>query len=114
MAGAVENPYTKKLDILKSNYIDGVDPKELPKLVNLTLVGGYSRGVETQSSGYERKKIDNALQTVTLEDNGSDCGTPYTMKIVIPNGMKNLFLNHISFTNGEVIIRKEAKMKLIM
>lgn len=48
MAGAIENPYTKKLDILKSNYIDGVDPKEFPKFTNLTIVGGYSRGVETQ------------------------------------------------------------------
>lgn len=108
MAGAVENPYTKKLDILKSNYIDGVDPKELPKLVNLTLVGGYSRGVETQSSGYERKKIDNALQTVTLEDDGSDCGTPYTMKIVIPKGMKNLFLyRYVLENNGKLTLLTE-------
>lgn len=43
MAGAIENPYTKKLDILKSNYIDGIDPKEYPKFTNLTIVGGYSR-----------------------------------------------------------------------
>lgn len=39
MAGAIENPYTKKLDILKSNYIDGIDPKEFPKFTNLTVVG---------------------------------------------------------------------------
>ena len=38
MAGAIENPYTEKLDILKSNYIDGVDPKEFPKFTNLTIV----------------------------------------------------------------------------
>ena len=51
MAGAIENPYTKKLDILKSNYTDGIDIKEFPKFASLSLTGGYSRGVETQSSG---------------------------------------------------------------
>jgi len=93
MAGAVENPYTHKLDILKSNYIDGIDPKEFPKFTNLTVVGGYSRGVETQKSGYERKKIDNAMQCVTLDDDGSDCGTNYALRTIIPEKLKNLFLN---------------------
>lgn len=43
MCGALENPYTKKLDILKSNYIDGLDIKEYPKFCNLSIIGGYSR-----------------------------------------------------------------------
>ena len=65
-------------------------------------------GVETQSSGYERKKIDNALQTFTLEDNGIDCGTPYTMKIVIPKGMKNLFLyRYVLENNGKLTLLTE-------
>lgn len=98
MAGAIENPYTKKLDILKSNYIDGIDPKEFPKFTNLTIVGGYSRGVETQSSGYERKKLDNALQTVVLDEAGTDCGTMYTLKTIIPKKMKKLFLNRYVVT----------------
>lgn len=99
MAGAIQNPYTKQLDILKSNYIDGVDPKDFPKFSNLTIVGGYSRGVETQSSGYERKKIDNALQTIVLDDAGTDCGTMLTLKTIIPKKMKKLFLNRYVVTS---------------
>jgi len=102
MAGAVENPYTKKLDILKSNYIDGIDPNEYAKFTNLTIIGGYSRGVETQSSGYERKKIDNALQTVTLDEKDSDCGTNFALKVVIPKKMKGLFINRYVVEKNDI------------
>lgn len=112
MAGAIENPYTKKLDILKSNYIDGIDPKEFPKFTNLTVVGGYSRGVETQSSGYERKKIDNALQTVVLGDKDSDCGTKLLLKITIPDGFEKLFIDrYILGSNGNLILLTESNIK---
>ena len=91
MAGAIENPYTKKLDILKSNYIDGIDKKEFPKFANLTLIGGYSRGVETQGSGYETKKVNSSMQIVTLDKDGSDCGTTNYENIVIPEDLKKRF-----------------------
>lgn len=104
MAGAIENPYTKKLDILKSNYIDGIDKEEFPKFTNLTVVGGYSRGVETQSSGYERKKIDNALQTVVLDEHGTDCGTKLTIKTKIPKSMKDLFIDRYIVDNGNLVL----------
>lgn len=91
MAGAIENPYTKKLDILKSNYIDGVDKKEFPKFANLTLIGGYSRGVETQGSGYETKKVNASMQTVVLDEHGSDCGTTNYEEIIIPEELKDMF-----------------------
>lgn len=92
MCGAIENPYTKKLDIMKSNYIDGIDKKEFPKFANLTLIGGYSRGVDTQSSGYETKKINNSMQVVMLDEPGSDCGTKYFQTITITEDMKSMFL----------------------
>ena len=92
MGGAIENPYTKKLDIVKSNYIDGIDKKEFPKFANLSLIGGYSRGVETQSSGYETKKINNTLQVITLDEPGSDCGTKFYEEINLTDDIKNLFL----------------------
>lgn len=111
MAGAIENPWTKKLDILKSNYIDGIDIKEYSKFANLTLVGGYSRGVETQSSGYERKKLDNALQTVVRDEAGTDCGTPFSMKIPIMKKISNLFLNRYIVENGKLKLLTEDNIK---
>ena len=91
MAGAIEDPYTKKLSILKSNYVDGIDKKEYPKFGALTLIGGYSRGVESQASGYDTKKINNAFQAVTLDEHGSDCGTKYFATVTIHKGLAGLF-----------------------
>lgn len=92
MAGAIEDPYSHKLTVLKSNYIDGIDKKEFPKFGALTLIGGYSRGVETQKSGYETKEINAATQTVMLDEAGSDCGTTFYQEIEIPGDLKDMFL----------------------
>lgn len=104
MAGAIENPYTKKLDILKSNYIDGIDINEYSKFSNLTLIGGYSRGVATQTSGYQRKKIDNAVQSVVLDEAGTDCGTKYTLDIEILPDFTKLFTNRYIVEDGKLIL----------
>ena len=59
MGGALENPGTGEYTITKSNYFDGMSKEELPVFNNLTIQGGYGRGVETQNTGYETKKITN-------------------------------------------------------
>ncbi len=93
MGGALENPYTKKLNILKSNYVEGIKKEEFPYFANITVTGGYSRNVETQKGGYETKKINNSMQILVLDDKGSDCGTKNYLKVSIPEKMKNMFLN---------------------
>lgn len=104
MAGAIENPYTHKLDIMKSNYMDGIDIHEYPKFTNLTVIGGYSRGVETQTSGYETKKINNAMQVVVLDDKDSDCGTHHYLKTTVRKSMAKMFLYRYVLTNGKEVL----------
>lgn len=104
MGGAIENPYTKKLDIMKSNYTEGVSKEEYPKYSNLTLVGGYSRGIETQTSGYEAKKIRSALQTVVLDEDETDCGTTHYLEFVIPKEMKDMFINRYVLDGGKLTL----------
>ena len=43
--------------------------------------------------------MDNALQTVTLDDEGTDCGTMFTLKTIIPKKLKKLFFNRYVVTN---------------
>ena len=104
MAGAIENPYTKKLDILKSNYIDGIDIKEFPKFTNLTIIGGYSRGVETMTSGYETKKINNAMQTLVLDDKDTDCGTKQYNRVTITKDTSVLFIDRYIIDGGRLVL----------
>lgn len=104
--GAVQNPYTKKIDLVKSNYIDGVSLEDFPKLANLSLIGGYSRGVNTQQSGYERKKLDGASQGIMLDEPGSDCGTKFTVELVIPQNKDIIAMFHYRYIveNGKLVL----------
>lgn len=112
MAGAIENPYTHKLDILKSNYIDGIDIKEFPKFTNLTIIGGYSRGVETMTSGYETKKINNAMQTLVLDEKDSDCGTKFYNTITITEATSKLFIDrYILDDSGKTVLLDKNNIK---
>lgn len=105
---AVRDPYTQKISILKSNYMDGIDKKESIALAGLTVLGGYSRGVQTQKGGYETKKINNATQTIVLDSEGSDCGTPYFLKITIPPELKDMFIDRYISEGGELkLLTKE-------
>jgi len=109
-AGALENPYTKKLEILKSNYIDGISKDEFHHFANLTIVGGYSRNVETQKGGYETKKINNAVQGVMLDEAGSDCGTTQYLNLVIPTKMKDMFLHRYILDTGKLTLIDEKNI----
>jgi hypothetical protein len=104
MGGALENPYTKKLNILKSNYVEGIKKEEFPYFANITVVGGYSRNVETQKGGYETKKINNSMQVIVLDEPKTDCGTTQYLDIVIPDKMKNMFLNRYILTSAGKLI----------
>lgn len=111
MAGAIENPYTHKLDILKSNYIDGIDKNEFPMFSNLSIIGGYSRGVETQVGGYTTKKINNAMQNTMLDEANTDCKTKHTLKIFLDSSIADLFLNRYIIHNGNMILLTEKNIK---
>lgn len=110
-AGALENPYTKKLEILRSNYIDGISKDEFHHFANLTIVGGYSRNVETQKGGYETKKINNAVQGVTLDEPGSDCKTTQFLKVTITDKQKKMFLHRYILDGGKLVLTDEKNIK---
>jgi hypothetical protein len=110
MSGAIENPYTKKLDIMRSNYADGISKEEFSYLANITIIGGYSRNVETQKGGYETKKINNSMQVITLDEEGSDCGTKQYLKATIPEKMKDMFVGRYVLDGGKLVIIDENNL----
>jgi len=110
MGGVMENPYTGKLDVLKSNYMEGISQEEFPLFANSTIAGGYARGVETQKAGYETKKINNAIQGVTLDDAGTDCGTKQYLTTTIPKKMQSMFLYRYVLDGGKEVMLTEANM----
>ena len=110
MGGIIENPYTGKLDVLKSNYMQGISQEEFPLFANSTITGGYARGVETQKAGYETKKINNAVQNVILDDATTDCGTTQYITTVIPAAMQSMFLYRYVLDGGKEVMLDEKNM----
>jgi hypothetical protein len=119
MIGAIENPQTKQLDILKSNYTDGLSTQDYDKAAQLTVIGGYSRGVKTRTYGYETKKYNSALQNEVVEEpdldddessvdmgdtvDNIDCGTTKCLEITIPKELKQMFLYRFVNDHGKLV-----------
>jgi len=110
MGGVMESPYTHKLNVLKSNYMEGISKEEFPLFANSTIIGGYARGVETQKAGYETKKINNATQTITLDELGTDCGTTQYLNIVITSKMKGMFYYRYVLDSGKLVMITEKNI----
>lgn len=104
MAGSIENPHTKKLNILKSNYVNGISKEDFNHFANLTVIGGFSRGVETQIAGYSTKKINSAMQTAVLQEAGTDCGAKNYLETTINSNMKNMFLYRWVLDGGKLVM----------
>lgn len=78
MKGPVKDPdpnAKKKYNVIISNLFNGITAEEYPVLANALANGPYSRAKKTEKGGYWEKLLLYALQTVVLEDPGSDCGT---------------------------------------
>jgi hypothetical protein len=101
MGGIVDDINKGGVDVLKSNYIDGITKEDFAKFANLTVDGGYARGVKTQEDGYMTKKYNNAMQTVVLDEKGSDCHTHQTLQVTIYPELKTMFLYRYIVEGGK-------------
>ena len=93
MIGAVKDPSTQKIKMVKSNFTEGLKKDEYSATSNLTIVGGYARAEGTKVSGYSNKKFLNVIGGMSLDEPGTDCGTEHTLSITIRDDNKNAFLN---------------------
>lgn len=76
--GVVRNadPNAKhEYDVVKSNFMDGINPEEYAVVANSLIGGPYSRGKKTALGGYWEKLLISACQDAIAGPDGSDCGT---------------------------------------
>ncbi|MMZ42130.1 DNA-directed RNA polymerase subunit beta' [compost metagenome] len=110
MKGAVYDPTTGKFDVVKSNFMEGISKEELPVHGNAVVTGAYPKAIGTATSGYFSKQIIAALQAVTLDKKGSDCGTLGTLKVKInPKSPKDYLFCHI-VENGKLVLLTEENI----
>lgn len=106
MKGAIKDPdpnAKQQFNVVTSNYINGISADEYSLLANSLAAGPYSRGKKTETGGYWEKLITSAFQTITLNEEGSDCGTKRYIEVNLTNDNITLFMyNYIIKSNGEL------------
>lgn len=122
MVGAVVNPVTGEPMLVEGNYITGIDKKDITALGVAAVAGCYPKAVGTQVGGYLTKQFYAVYQSITVDEDGTDCGTKMGLKKVLtkdnykPYLYQNIQLkdgkhvtlteeNKTDFFNKEVIIR---------
>ena len=106
MKGAIANPdpnAKQQFSVTTSNFIDGVSADEYSLLANSLVSGPYSRSKKTELGGYWEKLFVSAFQDITLDPEGSDCGTKEYIEVIITPKNKSMFMyNFIIKNNGDL------------
>lgn len=106
MKGAIANPdpnAKQQFSVATSNFIDGVSADEYSLLANSLVSGPYSRSKKTELGGYWEKLFVSAFQDITLDPEGSDCGTKEYIEVTITPKNKSMFMyNFIIKNNGDL------------
>jgi hypothetical protein len=104
MKGAVRNPdptAKQEFNIMESNFTDGVSADEYSLLANTLAAGPYARAKKTELGGYWEKLFGAALQNITIDEPGSDCGTDKYITIELTSKNINDYMyNYIIKDNG--------------
>ena len=101
--GAVQNPLTKKYEIIQNSLMDGLDKKDIGTHSNMIVSGGYPKAVGTQVSGYIAKELLAAFQSEVLGDKDSDCGTSKTIPITITKKNSTEYIYRYIIESGKII-----------
>ena len=84
MKGVIADPdpnAKQKYHVATSNYMDGIKPEEFSLFANSLAAGPFARSKKTADGGYTEKLFLAATQHLTLDPEGSDCGTSNHIKV---------------------------------
>jgi hypothetical protein len=99
------NDFTK-FHISKSNLMDGIGKDEIDKYADIAVIASFSRAVGTQDGGYLSKIYNSAFSHISLDVDGSDCGTKYSIRVAITkDNAEAYYLRHV--------INKDGSFKLL-
>lgn len=79
--GAAKNVITGEYEILKSSFMDGISKKDIPAFGESVVTGTYPKSVGTAESGYMSKQLMASMQSETIDEHGTDCGTKKTLNV---------------------------------
>ena len=114
MIGAMANPETGKVDLMTSNYMDGIKKEDIPMAANGVVNASYPRAVNTAVGGYLTKQFYSVFQSIMLDKKGTDCGSKFTLNFVLTEGnYKDYEFQYIVDDGKLVELNPETKKKYI-
>lgn len=103
MKGPLRSTYDGKYRVNESEYNTGITKSEYSSLADSSVLGAYSRAVNTAKGGYQGKLTNQSLSVVKAGPKNSDCGTTKYLKVKIYKSMKNDYLNRYIWDKGKLI-----------
>ncbi len=83
MIGPMANPETGEIELMKSNYMDGISREDIAKAANGNVNASHPRAVGTAVGGYLTKQFYSVYQSIQLDEKGTDCGSKFTLNILL-------------------------------
>lgn len=113
--GPVKNPATGKYDIIKSNYIDGIEKKDLPAMGNAMVNGAYPKAIGTADGGYITKQFNAVFQGIVLDEPGTDCGSKgYLPTFLTAKNYPNYMWQYAVAKSGKIVCMTSENKDLFL
>lgn len=113
MLGPVAIPGSDgEFDFVDTNYIEGLQKKDIVAAGNVCVNSAYPKAVGTQQSGYLTKQYYAAYQSIQCDDDGTDCGTNLGIPIVLTkDNIEDYLFQNIITKNGYETLTSENSEK---
>ncbi|WP_289293974.1 hypothetical protein [Romboutsia ilealis] len=110
MKGPIYNPILGRFEVVTTNFMEGIDKKDIATYANGVVAGAYPKAVGTQESGYLAKQLVAALQTVVLDKKGSDCGSKGYITVTITPELKNDFNYRYIIEGNKLVLIDDSNL----
>lgn len=102
--GAIPDPGTGKIRLVKNNYKTGMDVKDIQAVANLQIFGAYSRAQDTALGGYMVSRLSALFQS--LIGHKGDCGSTRYLETIDTNP-SDLMFRYVLDGNEEVLVTED-------
>lgn len=112
--GAVENPITGSHDFMSSSYMSGLSKEDLPAAANSVLNAEYPKAIGTSQGGYMTKQFYAVFQNMSLDEEGSDCGTKFGLVVTLTkDNLRKYIDQYIQDGSTPILITEDLPSKYL-
>lgn len=86
-----------------SSLTNGISKDEIALAGDIAVQGSIGRAIQTRVGGYLVKQFNAGLQSVVADDYGTDCKTPYTLKVEITEKNYSEYMYRYAVVRGQIL-----------